>query len=162
MKIGIMSDSHDNVVNYNKAIEQLKEKKIEALIHCGDLSAPIILKRLVQLDFPVYLVPGNTNDTYTSTKMSMESTNVKFYNPFGDIELGGLKIAFIHFPELAEALAHTGKYDFVFYGHTHEKKDETIGNTRLINPGEILGFKGTPTYAVLDTETKKVEFFDLE
>ena len=162
MKIGIMSDTHDNVVNYDKAIEQLKKKKTEALIHCGDLSAPIILKKMIGLDFPVHLVPGNTNDPYTTVRMSMESKNVKFYNPFAEVELGGLKIAIIHFPELAEGLAHTGKYDFVFHGHTHEKRDNKIGNTRLINPGEILGFKGTPTYAVLDTETKEVEFFEIE
>jgi len=162
MKIGIMSDSHDNIANYDKAIEQMKEKKIGALIHCGDLSAPIILKRMVDLDFDVHMVPGNTNDPYTTMKMSIESKNVKLYNPFAEVELGGLKIAFIHYPELAEGLAKTGKYDFVFHGHTHEKRDDKIGDTRLINPGEILGFKGKPSYAVLDTETKEVEFFELE
>ena len=162
MKIGIMSDTHDHVWNYEKSIEQLKEKKIDVLLHCGDLSAPIILKKMIELDFPVHFVAGNTNDPYRTTKISCESKNVTYHGEFADIELDGLKIAIIHFPELAEALAHTGKYDIVFHGHTHEKRDDKIGETRIINPGEILGFEGTPTYAVLDTKTKEVEFFDLE
>lgn len=162
MLIGIISDTHDHIWNYEKAIKQLEGKKIESLIHCGDLCAPIILKKLVGLDIPVHLVAGNTNDEYRTTKMSAESKNVTYHGEFADIELDKLKIAIVHYQELADALASTKKYDFVFHGHNHEKRNEKIGETTVINPGEILGFKGKPTFAILDTKTKKVEFFEIK
>ena len=60
--------------------------------------------------------------------------------------------------EIAEAKAKSGKYDFVFYGHTHEKKEERIGDCLLLNPGEILGWRYPPSYAIVDLETKEVSF----
>jgi hypothetical protein len=162
MKIGVMSDTHDHVWNYEKAVNQLKKKKIGALIHCGDLCAPILAKKLVELSFPVHLVSGNTNDEYRTTRICAESENVTHHGEFAELELDGLKIAVIHFNVLAERLAQSGKYDVVFYGHTHKKDDRTIGTAKIINPGEILGIEGAPSFAVFDTETKKTEFFDLK
>ena len=162
MKIGIISDTHDHVWNYEKVIAKLKEQNIGALIHCGDICAPIITKRLTELKFPVHCVSGNTNDEYTTLKLCSNSENTTHHGNIAELELDRLKIAVVHYPILAEALAHTQKYDFVFHGHTHIKEDKIVGNTRIINPGEILGLNGKPSFVVLDSQTKKVEFFELE
>ena len=42
-------------------------------------------------------------------------------------------------------------------GHTHIKRDEKIGKTRVINPGAL--FRIYPyTIALLDVETDRLEF----
>jgi putative phosphoesterase len=82
-------------------------------------------------------------------------------NDLLEVELEGRKIAVCHKPEFAEGLATTGKYDVVFYGHTHEAKSKKVGETLLVNPGEILGGKGAPSFAIYDTEADKVDFLEI-
>jgi predicted phosphodiesterase len=36
-----------------------------------------------------------------------------------------------------------------------------VGETLLVNPGEILGGKGTPSFAIYDTEADKVDFLEI-
>ena len=40
MIIAIMSDSHDNIWNLRKALEIIKKKNAQMIIHCGDFIAP--------------------------------------------------------------------------------------------------------------------------
>ena len=49
MKIGIISDSHDDVANVNKAIDIFIEKKIRSVIHAGDIISPPIIKEFKRL-----------------------------------------------------------------------------------------------------------------
>jgi len=79
----------------------------------------------------------------------------------GEVGLGGKKIAWTHFPQFAKPLAVTGKYDAVFYGHTHKKHEEKIGKTLLVNPGNIMGNPGPASFAVYDTSSDSVDFFDI-
>jgi predicted phosphodiesterase len=55
-----------------------------------------------------------------------------------------------HYPFYANALANSGEYDLVLCGHTHESNIELINKTWLINPGEVMGWKGDATIAVYD------------
>ena len=38
MKFAIVSDTHDNINNFNKAINWLNSENIELVLHCGDIS----------------------------------------------------------------------------------------------------------------------------
>jgi hypothetical protein len=72
------------------------------------------------------------------------------------------KIAFTHFPDIAKKMAQSGKFDLVFYGHTHRPWDEKIGNCHMINPGELAGQFYKPTFAVYDTATGGLQLKILE
>ncbi|MEM2810730.1 MAG: metallophosphoesterase family protein, partial [Candidatus Korarchaeum sp.] len=62
----------------------------------------------------------------------------------------------------AVSLASSGRFDFVLYGHTHEVHIEEIGDTLVVNPGELCGkLSGRRTAALLYTEAKKAEILDL-
>ena len=37
MKIGILSDTHDDIDNVNKAIDIFQENDVKAVIHAGDM-----------------------------------------------------------------------------------------------------------------------------
>ena len=66
-----------------------------------------------------------------------------------------------HYPEVGRALAESGKYDLVCYGHDHMKHEERMGETLLVNPGEIMGMNGPSTLAIYDTETNLVQWVEI-
>ncbi len=162
MKIGILSDSHDHETNLSKALDMMKEKKVDTIFHCGDFCAPYMTIMLDTTNLPVHIVFGNTDDRFSTTRLSDKSKNVTLHGEIGEVELDGKKIAFTHFPSFANAFAKAQEHDYVFHGHTHKKREEMIGNTKIINPGEIVGRAGIPSFAILDTKDSSVEFYNLE
>lgn len=161
MIIGIISDSHDNIWNLEKAIKKMKEKSINILIHCGDFCAPFIIDQLAAINLPVHCVFGNIDDRFTTTRKCDKFSNITLHGEIAELELDEKSIAVTHLPKFAKGLAHTGDYDIVFYGHTHKNNCSKIENTLLVNPGEIMGRLGKPSFAIYDTSSEKVEFFDI-
>ncbi|MFH0856920.1 MAG: metallophosphoesterase family protein, partial [bacterium] len=72
------------------------------------------------------------------------------------------KIAFCHFPREAKDLAESGKYDFVFYGHTHKPWEEMVGKCKMLNPGTLAGMFYKATFAVWNVENDRFELKLLE
>lgn len=165
MKFAIISDTHDNLANFKKAVAFMRKNRIKIGIHCGDITAPATLKETLQ-DFKgkFHIVFGNVDgDRFRITKLSFESLpQIKVWGELGELEIGGKKIAFLHNPEFAKGLASTQKYDLVFYGHTHKPWEEKIGRTRLVNPGNLAGLFYKATFAVYNTKTGKLELKILE
>ncbi|MBU1037158.1 metallophosphatase family protein [Patescibacteria group bacterium] len=159
MKIAIISDIHDNVPNLEKALNWLKQNKIEQLIFCGDLCAPSILAKVLAPNFsgPIHMVFGNVEDRNLLPKMVASFPQVQHYGDQGEIELENKKIAFVHFPKQARRLAESQKYDLVFYGHDHKPWEEKIKQTRLVNPGTLGGLFSLATFAVYDTVSDNLE-----
>lgn len=164
MKIAIISDTHDNVPNFEKALKWMKENKIEELIHCGDLCAPSILINVLAPGFagPIHMVFGNVEDRDLTPQKASEFSNVTHYGDQGEVEIDGKKIAFVHYPDKGKELAESGRYNLVFYGHNHRPWEETVGQTKLVNPGTLGGLFQKATFAVYDTETDELELKVLE
>ena len=164
MKLAIISDTHDNVPNLEKALKWMNKNNVEQIIHCGDLCAPSILINVLAPEFSgtIHMVFGNVEDRGLLLKVVADFPNVKHYGDTGEIVIGGKKIAFVHFPEKAKQLARSGKYDLVFYGHTHTPWEEVVGKTRVINPGTLAGLFAKATFAVYNTDTGNLELKILE
>ncbi|MBI4359364.1 MAG: YfcE family phosphodiesterase [Candidatus Nealsonbacteria bacterium] len=161
MKIAIVSDSHDNWTTTEKALRWLKKKRVGSLIHCGDVCSPSMLKEMSRLfRGEIHLVFGNVDgDPYSMLKAKEkgELPNVVFHGDAGELNAGGKKMAFCHKPLPAQGLSLSGKYDLVFYGHTHQPWEEKVGNCRVVNPGTLAGLFSKATFAVYDTKTDKLE-----
>ena len=157
MKIAILSDSHDNIWNLEKALQKLGDA--ETLIFLGDFCAPFSLKQIADaFSGDIHCVPGNNDgDMFLLMKIAGAAGNVTFYNPVGTIAVAGRIIAFTHYPEIAEGLAATDKYDAVFSGHTHVFSAQRVGDTLWVNPGEIMGRFGEPSFVIYDTESGDFE-----
>lgn len=208
MKIAIISDSHDNIPNIEKALKWINKEGIKTIIHCGDLCAPSVLTEvfLPNFDGEIHIVNGNVGDPEKLEELSAKYPKVHFYNWYysssarkmtkktgtvmgcGEVELNGKWIAFTHSPSIAKELAETGKYDYVFYGHTHrpwieemrinadvintaDQRGNNISvnlqkNQRksafLVNPGTLAGMFYKATFAVLDIEKNVLELKILE
>jgi len=162
MRIAIMSDSHDNIWKLAKAIPHLEAA--DAVLHCGDLIAPFMIIRLIKGTGgkPVHVVWGNNDgDKRLLAEVAASAENIHLHGEFAEIELGGLKVAINHYPKIACALAESGRYDLVCYGHDHTAHEEWIGETLLLNPGEMMGLNGRSTIALYNTKSKQVAFVEL-
>ena len=155
MKVAILSDIHDNYNNLLKALEILKKEEIKEMIFCGDVCAPSVLKELLErFDGKIHLVFGNVDgDQAAMKKISEGNDKIKIYGSEGKFELNGKKIFFTHKSEDAEKAAKTGKYDLVCHGHSHQSREEKIGETLILNPGSTGGLFAQPTFIILDLES---------
>jgi uncharacterized protein len=163
MLIGIVSDTHDNMANFEKAIAVFKEKKIDYLIHCGDWCSPF-MPDLVK-DFRVVSVFGNNDgDLFTFLQKSKNWQNIQFEKECATIEEGGKKIAVYHGVSRAilDSLLACQEYDLVCSGHSHRPAIKEHGKTLHVNPGSTSGLLGKrPSVAVYDAETAKAEIVEL-
>jgi len=177
MKIAIISDSHDNVPNLEKALDYINKEKIGVLIHCGDLAAPSMLAEIIEPKFnppaggEIHMVFGNVGDPDLLIETAKKYKNVKIHGNRGEIDIDEKKIAFCHQPQDAKELAETGVFDLVFYGHTHRPWEDNLrvktddGRqkiARLVNPGTLAGLFSKATFAVYDTSDDKLELKILE
>jgi hypothetical protein len=154
VKIAIISDTHDNSFNLKKFFDYCLANEIKTIIHCGDLDH---LANLIEiwpdnLETKIHFVYGN-GDFVEEINQTAKSFNCfRIYGQTGEIVLENKKIAFTHFPDRAKILARSQKYDYVFYGHTHKPWEESLGKTKIINPGNLCGTFYQPSFAVLDLE----------
>jgi len=164
MKIAVISDSHDNLPNIEKMLDFINKNKIELMIHCGDLAAPSIIMEELAPKFKgeIHFIHGNVADRELNEKIAKKFNHVTCHEDSGEIEVEGKRIAFNHFPAQAKKLAESGKYDLVFYGHNHTPWEETIGKTKMLNPGTLAGMFNKATFAIYDTKTDKAELILLE
>ena len=162
MIIGVLSDSHDNLAQLDKAIPHLLRAGL--VVHCGDLCSPFVVRRLGEAlaGVPLHVVFGNNDgDRFLIAQVARDYENVRLHGEFMGIEVRGVRLAAYHEPQVALPLARSGMYDWVFYGHDHTAAHRREGDCHLVNPGELLGMKGRSTVALVDTEVGEVEFVEL-
>jgi putative phosphoesterase len=167
MRLGIISDIHDNLPNLEVAIRFLNENA-DVLLCCGDLCSPFVMDVLRKFPGPVHVIFGNNDaDLFRITKKS--DSRLQLHGEFLDIELEGRKIAANHFDNIARPIAHSGLYDLVCFGHNHRISFETLNGTPTVNPGPILGIAFGPsgwervaaTFAVCDLPSMAVSFYQV-
>jgi len=161
VRIAVCSDIHDNIWKLDAALPGLNEANV--LIFCGDFCAPFTLTQLARgFEGPVHAVLGNNDgDPRLLLEKANEAANVTLHGQFAQLELGGLRVAVNHYPEIARSIARSGDYDVVCYGHDHVLHEEIAGSTLLLNPGELMGRFGRNTYMMLDTTTRQVMVHDV-
>lgn len=157
MKVALLADIHDNHPRLEEAIKVSRENKVEVALCLGDVSNHETLEVLSQGYKKVYLVFGNM-DFKIKQETGLFPENIFWYSEEGgELELRKQKIFIVHYDFLAQRAASTGKYDLVFYGHTHTPWVKEIGKTILLNPGEVAGQYGPATFAIFDLLSKKAE-----
>jgi len=162
MRIAIMSDSHDNIWKLEKALPHLAAADV--VLHCGDIIAPFMIIRLIKGTGgkPVHLIWGNNDgDKRLLTEVAASTDNIHLHGDYALLDLDGFRVALNHYPQVARALAESGNYDLVCYGHDHTAHAEWVGNTLLLNPGELMGMNSRSTLAVVDSVSKVVEFVEV-
>jgi putative phosphoesterase len=159
--IGIISDTHDNVANVLKAVELFRQRKVDFVLHLGDVVAPGTIRFFEGVRLK--LVRGNCDGDLEGHRRFLEKIGGEYLGTQAVFELDGRRFAAVHGnnTQRLESLIASGKYDYVLHGHTHAKRDETLGRTRVINPGAHYWGAGN-TVALLDPAKGRLEFVTLE
>lgn len=182
MKIAVVSDTHNNEGNTLLALKMIRSEGIDTIIHCGDMTNAHTAELFS--DFVVHHVQGNNDFDMFSIGLAVQccrpgSTSEKYYTG----EIGGKRVAALHGHNhlLFDRLLESGKFDYIFHGHTHRRghdiyedekgsdgsvTDEASQGTRsthVINPGSLGGaYRGCSRgFCVVDLEADEVAFYEL-
>lgn len=170
MRIAILSDIHDNVWKLAAALDAVSDAG--ALICCGDLSSPFVVHQLGRgFSRPIHMVLGNNDgDLYRITANARQYEHMRIHGELFRGEFDGQRVAANHYDNIARAIALSGEFDVVCYGHNHVYSVARIGRTLAINPGAIMGAAFSAagyrtdvasTLAIYDTATAEVEGFEV-
>jgi putative phosphoesterase len=159
MRIGIMSDTHDNMPQIKKAVRLFNERGVVHVIHAGDFTSPFTFRVLKDLQCAFTGIFGNNDgDKLLLHRMS----EGRIFNQPHIFELDGKRIVVIHEHQIAEALADSGHYDLVIYGHTHKAEVRKAGAALVVNPGEAGSWLyGKSTVAVANLADMTAEIVAL-
>lgn len=159
MQIAVVSDTHNNIINLEKAIHEIKYQGIKHLIHCGDVTFRQTLKACQ--DLCINLAYGNGDNDQRSILEQLQLLNPDSNaGLIQDFSLDGQRFFVAHGDthSLIQTALSSGEYDWVLQGHTHRFKDELYGHTKWVNPGALGGkLPGSVSFAILETSTKTVE-----
>ncbi len=155
MRVGVISDTHNRYRNVETALELLKERGIDLVLHCGDIEDAQTV-RLFR-GFTTHFVFGNCDANKGALRQAMQEIGAVLHEQFGCLELEGRTIAWTHGDQhrLLRELENSG-YDFLFYGHSHRAERHRNGKTLVVNPGALHRAR-EKTFVILDLATGAVE-----
>lgn len=162
MVIGIISDTHDNVLNIKKAVEVFKKHNVEFVIHAGDIIAPVSIKYFEGLNMK--FVFGNCDGDRHKIEEKVRDINGQHYGRIMELKIKGKTIGVFHGDDIIinDKMLNKG-YDYFIHGHTHIPEDKKVNNTRVLCPGgHYLGDpKENNKVILLDVEKDKAVFVDV-
>lgn len=156
MRIGIVSDTHNRYRTVERALELLRQRGIDTVLHCGDIEDALTVQMFRGLT--THFVYGNCDSDREGLRLAMREAGLTLHEPYGCLELAERKLAFVHGDDLRllRDLERADHFDYVFHGHTHQVRDERIGRTRVINPGALQRAR-IKTFGVLDLASGELE-----
>ncbi len=161
--IGVLADTHNNAGNTRAALDIFRERNIDRLIHCGDVTGAHLLELFV--GFQVWLVRGNNDyDGLSLRAQARRLGNIHYMGADAHLEFDGHAVAVAHGDDagLIDALVFSCAYEWVFCGHSHSCALELHGSTRLLNPGALGGRCAEPrSVAIVDLACGDAEFVNL-
>ena len=183
MKVGIISDTHDDIENVQRAIEIFNAEGIEYVIHAGDYIFPGIIKEFEKLNAKLIGVLGNNDGEKVHLLKNFLDIGGELKGELGEIELNGLEFGIYHgtAKEVKDQLVNSRKYDVLICGHTHKTELPAVtsqklqpGNngkrltTLVLNPGTAHKKIESVSDAfkeggiiIFDTQTKEYKFINL-
>lgn len=157
MKIGIISDSHDNLPKIEKAVKLFNKKKVGFVLHAGDFIAPFTIPKLKNLACDWAGVFGN-NDGERTGLSGISAGKIK-EGPL-KMELGGRKIILVH--DINKINSEREEAELIVFGHTHKPETRKSDSKLIINPGECGGWlSGKSTVAIVDLTKLSSKIFNL-
>ncbi len=170
MRLAVVSDIHDQIWKLAAALDAVRSA--DALLCLGDLCSPFVVHQLGRgFPGPIHILFGNNDgDPFRITMNARNYKHIRIHAEFLKGEFGARKVAAVHYDNIGRALAASGEFDLVTFGHNHVYEVGRAGRTLLVNPGPIMGCAfapdGTPravpsSYVVYDTESGEACGYDL-
>jgi putative phosphoesterase len=157
VKIGILSDTHDNLPKIEKAVTFFNKHKVGLVLHAGDYVAPFTIPKFKMLACDWRGVFGN-NDGERDGLKRISAGRIK-EGPLR-IKLGNKKIVLVH--DINKINPKAEKADLIIFGHTHKAKILKQDSLLIVNPGECGGWlTGDSTVALADLDSSSSRIFKI-
>ena len=152
MRIGIVSDTHNNLKNIEIIISLLNEENVDLVIHTGDIANAKSLEKFSELNCNLFGVYGNNDRNEKGLNEIALKNSFNFQEPPLEIFIESRNVAIFHEPDEIKAfLEENPNIDLVLHGHTHRYREEYINQTLVFNPGECAGIRtGKNAIGVVD------------
>ncbi|MEN2999053.1 MAG: metallophosphoesterase [Acidilobaceae archaeon] len=169
MLVGVVSDTHDSLERAARAAQAFKERGVSAVIHLGDVIAPFTLRPFLELGARFEGVFGNNDGERMGLSRLAAAFGASIHDPPRSVVIGGKRFLLVHgfgdpdsTVEIVRALAESGRWHAVLYGHTHEPLLTYRRGVLLLNPGDGGGVLNRSSYALVDTETMRARLVELD
>ena len=152
MKIGVVSDTHNNLKNIEIIISLFNDIEVPMVIHTGDISNANTLEKFSKLNSELIGVYGNNDRNESGLKEVAQKNNFQFQEPPRRLTLLDREIVIFHEPDSIDKFISENKLiNVVLYGHTHRYENNTKNGVLYFNPGESAGMqKGSNAVGILD------------
>ena len=162
MRVGLMADTHDRAPAVAELVRRMAEMGAGLVLHAGDYCAPFSLAPFHDAKLPLAGVFGrNDGDREGLRAYAAKCVGTELFESPHSFDVAGRRILIVH--DLAEVADRSVEaHEFVVHGFLHEQQRAVRGASLVVNPGEGCGWlRGAPAAAVLDLESKHVEFIRL-
>ena len=157
MRIGVVSDTHNNLGNCRKIVELFNNAGVERVVHTGDITQAKTLAVFAQLNAPLFGVYGNNDQERESLDNAANRFGFSFVEPPLSLLWAGRKIMIVHDP-LDLAQISQAEYDVILHGHTHQQTIDYRCEQLTFNPGECAGMMtGFNSIGLLDLVSLETE-----
>jgi hypothetical protein len=161
VKIGLVSDTHDNLRAVLRAVDALGAERVHLVLHAGDVTQPETLAAFETVR-PArgVVVLGNNDFDRDGLAAAASSIGWELHETWAGT-VDGVRIALAHGdePETVRDLV-AARPDLLVTGHSHQRRDAVVDAVRHVNPG-ALHRAGRYSIAILDTGTHAVRFIDI-
>jgi len=162
MKLGIISDTHNQKELIKKALEVFRNERVEMIIHAGDMDLTSTLDEFKDISVPLKMAIGNIDEEPERFPERAKKFGLDFeINSFLNLEIrrekgadkaagargreGKKALRFFVFhgnvlgklDDVIKTLVESRRYDVIIHGHTHKPRNEEINGVRILNPGSL-------------------------
>ena len=162
MRVGVIADTHDRVPAVAEFARRFREAGASLVLHAGDYCAPWSLRPFADAGLTMAGVFGRNDGDLEGLRMeAARAMGIELFESPHSVEVSGVRILLVH--DIGEVTERSiAEHGVVVHGFTHQHQMKSTGESLVLNPGEACGWVyGTPSAAVLDLDTRRVEFITL-
>ena len=98
MRIGVVSDTHNNLANCRKIVALFNEAEVDLVIHTGDVTQAKTIDVFGELSMPMIGVFGNNDVERESLEQAIARAGFEFFNPPYECAMAEKSICIVHDP----------------------------------------------------------------
>ncbi len=157
MRIGVVSDTHDNLPNVARIVEILNAAGVARVVHTGDITQPKTIHALAALEAPLHGVFGNNDVLRGDLLAAAETYGFALAEPPLRLVWARREIVVVHDPRELGGLA-LADGQLALHGHDHRHREERRGGALVFNPGECAGWlAGHNAVGIVDLDSLEIE-----
>lgn len=153
--LGVLANSDGRAEKVRAAVNIFLAEGADLILHCGDIGGRHVLDALATVGGA--FVWGDRDHDRTGLMRYGHSLGLVCFGVMGEFLQSEKKLILIHGDDKAilRKLIDEQQYDYILTGHTMSTEDQTVGRTRILNPGPLHG--ATSSAMLLDPSAGKMK-----